>query len=525
MTNKTTMTGRLSALGGKKQLIAIAVLIALGVIGAAAILGTEGRKTTSDAHGHDDHGHGKSADPHGHGHDDDHADGDHHDESPKGPHGGEMQADGDHSFEILLAEDAGEPRLKLWMYRENKPLSLAGVKVTAEFDRPSGAKEQLKFAIVKDALVSTEALAEPHAFEGTITIIAREESFLLPFSRSEGLIELSEAQMKAAGVAVDTAGPATIKSALQLAGEIRFNEDRTAHVVPRVSGVVESVPAAIGQAVRKGQVLAVLSSPAISDQRAELQASNKRLDLARVTYDREKKLWEEKISPHQDVLEAERALREAEIASTNALQKLQALGAGAGGPLNRYELRAPFDGIIVEKDISMGEQVKDDAHVFTISDLRTVWAQTSVPAKDLHRLRLGERVTVRSTASDQTASGKVAYVGSLLGEQTRAAVARVELPNPQTAWRPGLFVNVELVTNDVESPVTVTSDAIQSIDGKTVVFLRVPNGFIPQPVQVGGSDSKRVEILKGLPAGSRYVSSGSFMLKAEAGKASATHSH
>jgi cobalt-zinc-cadmium efflux system membrane fusion protein len=136
----------------------------------------------------------------------------------------------------------------------------------------------------------------------------------------EEKIAFTDEQLKAAGVAVDNAGPARIKSSVQLPGEIKFNEDRTAHVVPRVGGVVESVSANLGQEVKRGQVLAVLSSPALSEQRSELQSAQRRLELARTTYQREKKLWEEKISAQQDYLQAEQAMQEAQIAVANASQ-------------------------------------------------------------------------------------------------------------------------------------------------------------------------------------------------------------
>ena len=332
--------------------------------------------------------------------------------------------------------------------------------------------------------------------------------------------------MKAAGVSLDTAGAATVSSTLQLPGEIRFNEDRTAHVVPRVAGVVEQVPVVLGQAVKQGQVLAVISSATVSDQRSELQAAQKRLALARTTYDREKKLFEEKISPEQDVLQAEQAWREAEIAVANARQKLQAVGAEiSGGSLNRYELRAPFDGVVVEKHITLGEQVREDAQVFTLSDLRTVWAQISVPAQALPQVQLGRQVTIRSTSFEQQAQGKVDYVGSLIGEQTRTALARVVVVNPDMTWRPGLFVNVEVSAGTSAAAVTVASDAVQTYEGKSVVFLHTPAGFMAQPVTVGRTDAKRAEIVQGLQAGSRYAATGAFVIKAEAGKSSASHEH
>ncbi|TWD77709.1 cobalt-zinc-cadmium efflux system membrane fusion protein [Variovorax beijingensis] len=342
----------------------------------------------------------------------------------------------------------------------------------------------------------------------------------------EKKIAFTDAQIQAAGMAIESAAPARIRSSLQLPGEIKFNEDRTAHVVPRVAGVVESVPAKLGQEVKRGQVLAVLSSPTLSEQRSELQSAQRRLELARTTYQREKKLWEEKISAQQDYLQAQQAMQEAQIAVANANQKLLALGAApASSALGRYELRAPFDGMVVEKHISLGESVKEDASVFTISDLSTVWAEISVAANNLNLVRIGEPVTIRSSAFEQAASGTVSYVGSLIGAQTRTATARVTVTNPQRVWRPGLFVNVELVSSEAEAPVTVLADAVQTVEEKPTVFLKVPGGFLPRHVQTGRSDGRRIEVLSGLAPGAAHAASGSFVVKSQQGKSSATHTH
>lgn len=340
-------------------------------------------------------------------------------------------------------------------------------------------------------------------------------------------IVLTDAQIQSAGIGIDKATPARIRTSSQLPGEIRFNEDRTAHVVPRLTGVVESVPANLGQPVKRGQVLAVIASTGLSELRSELLAAQRRLALARSTYTREKQLWQEKISAEQDYLAAQQTLREAEIAVANAQQKLVALGASATGTgsLNRYEIRAPFDGIVVEKHIALGEAVKEDASIFTLSDLSSVWAEIVVPAKDLNVVRVGEKVVVRATAFDSTAEGQISYVGALLGQDTRTAKARVTLPNPKMAWRPGLFVNVDVVSGETEVPVSVLADAVQTVEDKPVVFVRVKDGFTAQPVKLGRADGKRVEVIDGLAAGTAYAASGSFVLKAELSKGSAEHSH
>ena len=341
-----------------------------------------------------------------------------------------------------------------------------------------------------------------------------------------GEVKLTAEQIQAAGITVQAVGPAQLQAATGFAGEVRFNDDRTAHVVPRLAGVAEAVPVHLGQQVHKGQVLATLASTGLAELRSELLTARKRRDAARVTHDRERTLWEDKVSARQDLLQAQAALQEADLAVDNAAQKLAALGAGASsGALNRLELRAPFAGTVVEKHLSAGEAVKEDASVFTVSDLSSVWAEFAVAPKDLASVRVGQRVTVSSTAFDGQAEGTVSYVGALLGEQTRTARARVTLNNPQGTWRPGLFVTVNVLGEPQQVPLTVVADAVQSIDGQPTVFKVVPGGFVAVPLKVGRTDGRTVEVLAGLKAGDAVASSKAFVLKSELGKASAEHTH
>lgn len=342
----------------------------------------------------------------------------------------------------------------------------------------------------------------------------------------EGLVGLSPEQQKAVGLGVSVVGPASLQSASDFQGEIRFNEDRTAHVVPRLAGVVESVHANLGQVVKKGQVLAVIASTALSEQRSELLTAQRRQEAARVSLTREHKLWQDKISAEQDYLQAQTVLREADIAVSNALQKLAAVGAlPSATRLNRFEIRAPFDGTVVEKHLALGEAVRDDSSIFTLSDLSTVWAEFAVAPKDLAVVRVGQKVAVTSTAFPEQAEGRVAYVGSLLGEQTRTARARVSLTNPQGAWRPGLYVTASVLGAEQPVALAVPASAVHSVEDKPSVFRAVEGGFRAVPVKTGRSDGKRVEILEGLQAGDRVATENAFILKAELGKSSAEHGH
>ncbi|AYN11561.1 efflux RND transporter periplasmic adaptor subunit [Pseudomonas alloputida] len=339
----------------------------------------------------------------------------------------------------------------------------------------------------------------------------------------EGQLHLSIAQIESAGIQLAAAGPRELGTAISFPGEIRFDEDRTAHVVPRVPGVVEAVHAELGQAVKRGQVLAVIASQQISDLRSEQQAAQRRLELARLTFQREQQLWQERISAEQDYLQARQAQQEAEIALANARQKVAAVGpAGAG---NRYELRAPFDAVVVEKHLTVGEVVDETSNAFTLSDLSRVWATFAVAPRDLGKVVTGREVTVSAPDLGAQVLGKVNYVGSLLGEQNRAATVRATLANPNGAWRPGLFVNVAVSVDRFDAAVAVPESALQTWEAQTVVFARTEEGFEARPVKTGRRDAGQVEITSGLAAGTQVAAAGSFVLKSELGKGSAEHSH
>lgn len=377
------------------------------------------------------------------------------------------------------------------------------------------------------APASTGQHGQPHEPHEPNTEAADSHGHEEPAQSEAGHVTLSDAQIAAAAITLQTAGPAKLQAVAQFQGEIRFDEDRTAHIVPRLAGVAESVSANLGQTVQKGQVVAVIASPALADQRSELLTAQKRRDLAKTTFEREKKLWQDKISAEQDYLQAQSALQEADIAVQNASQKLAAVGAGGAskGALNRFEIRAPFTGTITEKHLSLGEAVKEDATIFTLSDLSLVWAEFAVAPKDLGMVRVGQKVVVSSTAFDSKVEGAISYVGALIGEQTRTARARVTLVNPKGAWRPGLFVTVAVLGDLQEVPLAVAAEALQTIDGKPVLFVRTPGGFMAQPVMVGRDDGRMVEILGGLQPGDVVAATNSFVLKSELGKATAEHSH
>jgi cobalt-zinc-cadmium efflux system membrane fusion protein len=341
-----------------------------------------------------------------------------------------------------------------------------------------------------------------------------------------GRVVMTERQVKLNGVEILTAAPTSIRTTLSLTGEIHVNADKSVQVVPRLSGIVESVSANAGDQVKKGQVLAVISSQSIADQRSELLAAEKRLGLARITYEREKKLWEEKISAEHDYLQAKQAMQEAEISVQQARQKLGVIDAGAGGgSLTRYEIRSPVSGVVTTKQVAAGQVLSGTETLYVVSDLSTVWAEMRIYAKDISTVKAGQQVVVKSTAFDAQAVGTVTYVGTLVGEESRTAMARVVLPNPKGTWLPGLPVTVELHAEEIEVPLAVSVEGLQDLNGEAVIFKREGEFFQSIPIKQGRRDDRFVEVLEGLNPGDQYAAMNSYLIKAELGKAEAEHEH
>ena len=495
----------------KKQKLSIIGVLVVGLVLAGLILGTS--KPHVEAEGAEP-GHSEKAEAAAPG------------APQKGPHGGKFFTQDGYGLEVTIFEQGVEPEFRVYTYQGGKPLDPVLSQVTVTLDRLGRPPQAFTFTKESDYLKGNAVVEEPHSFKVSIAAVSGKKAYAFGYEQVEARVTMSDTQMKQNGVSLLTAGPTRIDHTLQMIGEIRLNEDRIAHVVPLLTGVVLASSANAGDRVRKGQLLAVISSQALADQRSELLAAQKRLGLTRTTYAREKALWEEKISAEQDYLQAKNAMQEAEIAVQNARQKLASLGgAGTSGNLTRYEIRSPIDGVVVEKHLSLGEAVQGDAKIFVVADLSTVWAEMTVAAKDLNAVRIGQTASIKATAFAAATSGKVSYVGAVVGEQTRSAKARVVLPNPQGVWRPGLQVNVELVAGTVDVPVAVAATALQKVRGWTVVFGRYGEYLEARPLELGRSDGKFVEVVSGLNAGEVYTAANSFLIKADLEKSGASHDH
>jgi membrane fusion protein, heavy metal efflux system len=192
--------------------------------------------------------------------------------------------------------------------------------------------------------------------------------------------------------------------------------------------------------------------------------------------------------------------------------------------LTVYDLKAPIGGTVIDRQISLGEYASEQKPAFVVADLSTIWVDLSIYRQDLKRVRMGDEVLIDPDDGGVEIKGSVSYVAPIGSSDTQTAVARIVLPNSDGRLRPGLFASARLVLAKRSVPVAVRVGAIQTLENKTVVFVREGGDKIEaRPVELGESDPKFVEIRAGLAAGEHYVAENSFVVKAEMGRGEAEH--
>lgn len=348
-------------------------------------------------------------------------------------------------------------------------------------------------------------------------------------------VELTSQEIEELGIEVLEAGPGELRIEKRLPGEVQANRDRYAHVTPRVEGIVRTVRVDLGDHVRAGQTVAVIESRELADLKAAYLAALEREELEQARFDRQNRLFEQKITSEQDFLDARQSLAEAQIDVRSARQKLRALGFSEAtvrtlpneseAALVTYPLTTSISGEVVEKHIVPGETVGPGTAVLEVANLSTVWVDFTVYQDDLDLIRNGMEVVV--DAGEFRRRGTISYVRPVVGEETRTALARVVVDNGEGLLRPGQFVSGIVSVGTIERDIVVPESAVLDIDGETAVFVATSDGFEARFVRLGDRADSLVAVESGLDAGIRYVSTNGFALKAELekGEISAGHAH
>lgn len=321
----------------------------------------------------------------------------------------------------------------------------------------------------------------------------------------------------------------SLPAQLETTGEVGFDEDHMAHVSPRIEGRIHRAPARLGDRVATGDVLAVLDSIELGRAQAEWLAARATEEVTRQAFEREQRLYADRITSEREMLEARAEWIQARARLDGATQALRLYGLAEGeieelaqadgAERSLLPVRAPFAGRLVEKHATLGELVSPRDNLFTLADLSRVWIWIDVYERDLAAVHLEDDVEVTVPSyPDRTFQGEVTYLAPQVAEDTRTVRARIDVPNPERLLRPGMFARVRLIDPHAETaPVPVVpADAVVRQDNEEIVFVALDDGrFARRVVETGRRAESRVEILSGVAPGDRVVTRGAFLLKSE----------
>ncbi len=349
---------------------------------------------------------------------------------------------------------------------------------------------------------------------------------------------------QSSGIETETVAPQSIAGVIPATGKILVPEDRVAIIGPVNQGRIVRLYAGQGTRVRKGQKLADLESAdidqaeadylkALADHENARRSSVAEVKLAQATYDRTKLLYEKTIVAGKNLRTAEHDLEVAKASAENSVNGTKAALTAARRHLlilglkdstidslaskpdlaAVFSLNSPIDGIVVERNATIGASVGTEASLFKIIDLSRVWVDANVFEKDLQRVRLGQQVKLTVPAfPGSTFSGKVILVNSVVDPDTRTVKVRTEVPNPDGRLKPDMFANVEIITDVNRAAISIPQSAVLNDNGQTVVFVAEGKGYQKRQVHTGIQNGDWVEIIDGLNAGDKLVVKGNYLL-------------
>lgn len=192
--------------------------------------------------------------------------------------------------------------------------------------------------------------------------------------------------------------------------------------------------------------------------------------------------------------------------------------------LSVYTVSSPTDGVVLTRNTNVGN-VAGDAPLFTIADLSNVWAEFHVFPRDLGKVQEGQMVRVHTLEDGRQIEAPISMLLPTADPLSQTVIAVVTIPNAKNAWRAGMSVEGDVHIAEKQVPLAISKDAVQRMENNTVVFVKEGDGYEMRPVKLGKSDGKMIEVREGLKAGERYVSQGSFIVKADIGKSEAGHDH
>ena len=340
-------------------------------------------------------------------------------------------------------------------------------------------------------------------------------------SNHEAGLQLTAEEIQTAGIQVAPLTEQEINEQIIVTATIQANQDKLAHIAPRVAGRVVRVMSNLGDQVKQGQALVMVDSIEVGEAQSAYAQALSEQALAKAGMERAEKLYADQIIPQKDFLRARADDEKAKAVLRAASDKRQMLGIAGQSHVSSKEasvfsVSAPFAGTIIEKKAVLGELATPDKELFGIADLSTVWIETNLYEKDVGKVKIGSPASVTIAAYPNAIfKGKITYISSVMDKESRTIKARVEVPNTDGRLKLEMFATAAISTTSTTKAMLLPETAVVLIQGQATTFVKEADGFEARAVDLGEKLNGQVILKAGIKPGEQLVTSGAYALKAK----------
>ncbi len=360
-------------------------------------------------------------------------------------------------------------------------------------------------------------------------------------------VRLSKQALDSAQLEILTAKSRPNQLKIITTGEIKADDNRVFHINSIVAGRVLKDNVVLGKVIKRNDELAVIQNLEVTrtygdyvhqvhQNDVDIAQVQARLDLARKTVQRLTRLSQEGIVAEKDLLIAENQQKILDIDLKGLKEHERHIKAETKELLSAYgisleeeekkglehinsgsPLLAPKSGVVIKKNVTVGDVVNPSEILYVVADLSQVWLDIAVYDKDIEKIKEGQTIHFRSDSIPGTLfTGTISYIQPAVGDTAKTFLARAVLPNPQLILKPGMFGQAEIMAH-VNSPLPYLPDrALQKYRNENFVFVKLANGsFEKRVVVLGNRIDDGYLIVNGIAPGEPVVGTGSFKLKSE----------
>lgn len=333
-------------------------------------------------------------------------------------------------------------------------------------------------------------------------------------------INLSEDGIKSSQIETITVQNGDVSDIINATATAQANSNSTALLTAPTNGIITRILKNVGDDIGAGETIAIVESNVASTIPSDKSSALARLNLAKKQLERERILLNQGVSPRADyeVAEANLALANSELMRIDAIARAsKVIGDGRNA-----SIKSPISGKITSINANLGQFVSAEAELFRVTNPRNLQIIANIPPNDAPKLNIGNRVELNYGANQYVIGWVKSFTGSL-DPNTRATSVIIQSDDAAQNLIIGQIVNARIFTNssNQSSNVIVPEDAVQTVGGQNVIFIRTENGFKSQLVKTANRSGGMITISSGLKAGDQIASKNAFLLKSEIEKETA----